>query len=116
MNSWSLLRPFLLVLVLACPLMLMGCPEVAGDDDDDDDATGEPTTVEDICATVFDCFANAWGWTSEDECQDLWLTGCADSDGYLLCTADCVAADCAGFALEDGTGGCEPDCWSGYCM
>jgi len=112
----------------------LGCPETDDDDDndtdqsdddatgdDDDDATGDddtggdPATVEDICATVFDCFDNNWGWSSEGECVDLWLTGCADEAGYLICAADCLTGDCADFAAVDGTSGCEPDCWSGYC-
>ena len=103
-----------LVLALAGGMMLAGCPST-GPDDDDDDASGDPTTVEEICSTVFDCFDNNWGWDTEENCQLLWLTDCADETGYLQCTGACVTSDCADFAEEDGTAGCEPDCWSDFC-
>lgn len=140
MRSWSSL--FALLALLTSGLLLFGCPadsdddddsaagddddatgdddDVMGDDDDavgdDDDATGDPTTVSEICTTVFDCFANDWGWTDLEECEELWLSGCSDETAYLVCTAACITGDCAEFALEDGSGGCEPDCWSAHCM
>ncbi len=108
--------PFLLGL-LAGLLILgqAGCPEPDDDDTGDDDTGGDPATVEDICATVFECFDNDWGWGSETECQDLWLTGCADESGYLECAGACLTGDCDDFAAVDGTSGCEPDCWSDFC-
>ena len=135
MRSWSLL--FALLALFTSGILLLGCPAdsdddddsatgdddddaTAGDDDDvvgdDDDATGDPTTVAEICATVFDCFANDWGWTDLAQCEELWLTGCVDETAYLICTAGCITGDCAEFALEDGSGGCEPDCWAAHCM
>ena len=136
MRSWSLLST--LLALFTSGLLLPGCPsdsdsddddssaadddDDTGDDDDttgdddDDDAIGDPTSVADICATVFECFANDWGWSSEQECTKLWLTGCADENAYLVCAEACITGDCAEFALEDGTGGCEPDCWSAHCM
>jgi len=99
-----------LALALALPLVLSACG------DKSDTATGEATTVEEICATVFECFETDWGWPSEADCQASWLQDCTDSDAYLGCMSACVAGDCAGFALEDGTGGCEPDCWSAHCL
>ena len=108
----------LLVSLLALPFVLgvgqLGCPEGGGDDDDD--ASGDPATVEEICETVFDCFDNAWGWGSLEECHDLWLTDCADEPGYLECTGACLTASCDDFAVVDGSSGCEPDCWTDHCM
>jgi hypothetical protein len=137
MRSWSLL--FALLALLTSGLMLLGCPadsdddddSVAGDDDDtgpqpdddddppdddDDDDDDDATTVAEICTIVFECFANDWGWTDLQECEELWLTGCADENAYLVCTNGCITGDCGDFALEDGSGGCEFDCWEAYCM
>ncbi len=137
----SIDRVPLLISFLALAVVLgigqLGCPEGGDDDDDatgdDDDATGDddddtgdddtgdddtggdPATVEEICATVFECFDNNWGWGSETECHDLWLTGCADEAGYLSCTGACLTGECDDFAAVDGTSGCEPDCWADYC-
>jgi hypothetical protein len=68
-----------------------------------------------ICAKVFACFSNHWGWSSEAECTSLWLSGCVDSNAYLSCASACVGGDCDAFAAADGESGCEPDCWSGHC-
>lgn len=110
---------FLFALALTAGLLtlgLPGCPQPGDDDDDDDDNGGDPATVEEICATVFDCFDNAWGWSNEAECNDLWLTDCADEPGYLDCTGACLTANCDDFAAVDGSSGCEPDCWADFCM
>ena len=78
-------------------------------------APAEATTVEAICSKVFECYSSNWGFETEEDCQNRWLTGCVDTDAYLLCAADCVSGDCADFAPEDGTSGCEPSCWSANC-
>jgi hypothetical protein len=65
--------------------------------------------VTDICDKIFECFETAWGWTTEEECRGLFLTGCADEAGYLTCTAACVAGPCSNFDP------CEPDCWTAHC-
>ncbi len=115
MNSQRLSFIQRLALLSLFGLVVPACSGSGGNNDDDTSPSGSPTTVEAICAKVFECFDNNWGWQSEDDCVTAWLTGCADTDGYLVCANTCVSGDCAGFALEDGTGGCEPDCWTAYC-
>lgn len=101
--------PALLSVLLLLPML--GC----SGDDDDDSTSGEPTTVQELCSKVFECFDDDWGWPSQDECESQWLTGCKDTTGYLTCAATCVSGDCSGFAAEDGSSGCEPDCWTEQC-
>ncbi len=98
------MKTTIVLLALALPLvglLLGGCPSGVA-------------TVEELCQTTFDCFDNNWGWTDQANCEDQWLTGCVDEEGYLACTGACVAGTCEGFATENGEG-CEPDCWAEYC-
>ena len=115
MRRSRLIPMILTAFALAGFTLLPGCGTTSDDDDSTSSGTGEPATVQEICSKVFDCFDNNWGWDSEESCQELWLTDCADTDAYLVCVADCLSGDCSGFALEDGTGGCEPDCWNSSC-
>ncbi len=73
-------------------------------------------TVEELCAKVFDCFDDNWSWDTIDNCIALWLTNCVDEQSYLECAGACLTGDCDDFAAEDGSSGCEPDCWEAHCM
>ncbi len=92
-------------------------PETDADTDADTGAlNGDSATVAEICDTLFELCSDAWGWSDFQACEDGWLGqdqdwACADTDGYLACTSDCLAVeDCEAF------GACEPPCWEAYCL
>ncbi len=118
---WSLFAVLILIVSFS---MIMACGDDDDDDDDDtieddddevdDDDDSAGCGVSDICAYVFsdDCPGNN-GMESEDDCNDIWLDGCADTDGYLLCACACLNADPAD--CTDWMQNCEAACWTDYC-
>lgn len=70
---------------------------------------GGTADVSGVCAKIFSCLPDHWGWDTEENCRKTFLDGCKDATGYLSCVAACVAGSC------DAFGACENDCWSGEC-
>jgi len=98
-----------LATLLALPLLLLAV--ACGGDDGGGTSGGEtPTTVSSICAKVFTCFDDNWGWDTEASCQELWRTDCKASDAYLVCAKPCVDGAC------DAFDSCEPACWDAHCQ
>ncbi len=123
---WSL---FLILIVIFSFSLVVACGD--DDDDDDDDDTTEDDDdmadddtdddddsagcgVADICTYVFsDACPGNNGFDSEQDCNDLWLDGCANTEDYLLCACACLAAEPAD--CDDWMQNCESGCWTDYC-
>lgn len=117
------LRPTLLLsLVLA---LATACVEREVDNEDTaappnttdtQEQDADSATVQQICEAVFTLCEDAWGWKSQQACEEGWLGAgadwaCTDSEAYLACTGDCLEAeDCESF------GDCEPPCWNDHCL
>jgi hypothetical protein len=96
-------------LLLTVLILAFALPACGGDSDDTTGAGGDPASVTSICAKVFTCFDEHWGWDTEANCELLWLTDCKKADAYLACAKACVDGACDAFET------CECACWDGNC-
>ncbi len=56
-------------------------------DDDDDDSSGPDCTVQQLCThLITDCLFEF----DMTQCNDEWSANCADEQGYLECSCDCL--------------------------
>jgi hypothetical protein len=86
----------------------------------DTDPACTPSTVEEVCAKVFEC--GGWGWPDQATCESCFINGsgsecagyegteCGSEAGYFGCVCGCVDLDCTPF------GTCEGACWTDHCV
>ena len=98
------MRNVIIAVAILAALFALGCGG-----DDDSSTGGDSATTGTVCSKIFECFETNWGFTSEQECQDLFLTDCTNESAYLSCAAGCVAGSC------DALDPCEPNCWDQNC-
>jgi len=67
-------------------------------------------TSESACNAIFECVESNNGFTSVEECVELYTLDCKDADGFLGCTEGCYQEKAC-----DAFSECEPACWETHC-
>ena len=85
--------------------------DVADDDVADDDAAGD-CTVEQICAEIIENAPDQWGYEDLDDCVELYLVGCNDTDQFMDCACNCLETS----DIWEDFEACEIACWDQFCV